>query len=59
LSCQFYNWWLRLQGDSPISGLMLFTLSATVFVIAGAFIYLHKTIMDVRSTASTKAYCPA
>ena len=28
-----------MQGDNPISWLMFFTLAATVFIIAGAFIY--------------------
>lgn len=32
-----------MQGDNPISWLMFFTLAATVFVIAGAFIYFLRS----------------
>ena len=32
-----------MQGDSPISWLMFFTLAATTFVIAGAFIYFLRS----------------
>ncbi|MET0967755.1 MAG: hypothetical protein ABWY18_01025 [Tardiphaga sp.] len=32
-----------MQGDSPVSWLMFFTLAATVFVIAGAFIYFLRS----------------
>jgi hypothetical protein len=32
-----------MQGDSPISWLMFFTLTATVFVIVGAFIYFLRS----------------
>lgn len=28
-----------MQGDAPVSWLMFFTFAATIFVIAGAFIY--------------------
>jgi hypothetical protein len=32
-----------MQGDNPISWLMFFTLAATVFVVAGAFIYFLRS----------------
>jgi hypothetical protein len=32
-----------MQGDNPISWLMFFTLAATVFIIAGAFIYFLRS----------------
>lgn len=32
-----------MQGDNPISWLMFFTLAATVFVIAGAFVYFLRS----------------
>jgi hypothetical protein len=32
-----------VQGDNPISWLMFFTLAATVFIIAGAFIYFLRS----------------
>ena len=42
-----------MQGDSPISWLMFFTLAATTFVIAGAFIYFlrSRTNRDIASEA--------
>jgi hypothetical protein len=33
----------NMQGDNPISWLMFFTLAATVFVIAGAFLYFLRS----------------
>jgi hypothetical protein len=33
----------EMQGDNPISWLMFFTLAATVFIIAGAFIYFLRS----------------
>ncbi|HLG81983.1 MAG TPA: hypothetical protein VKY22_13270 [Bradyrhizobium sp.] len=32
-----------MQGDNPISWLMFFTLAATVFIIAGAFIFFLRS----------------
>ncbi|WP_291860926.1 hypothetical protein [Bradyrhizobium sp.] len=32
-----------MQGDNPISWLMFFTLAATVFIIAGAFVYFLRS----------------
>lgn len=32
-----------MQGDNPISWLMFFTLAATIFIIAGAFIYFLRS----------------
>ena len=32
-----------MQGDNPVSWLMFFTLAATVFIIAGAFIYFLRS----------------
>jgi hypothetical protein len=32
-----------MQGDSPISWLMFFTLAATTFIIAGSFIYFLRS----------------
>jgi hypothetical protein len=32
-----------MQGDNPISWLMFFTLAATAFIIAGAFIYFLRS----------------
>jgi hypothetical protein len=32
-----------MHADNPISGLMFFTLAATVFIIAGAFIYFLRS----------------
>lgn len=32
-----------MQGDNPISWLMFFTLAATVFIVAGAFIYFLRS----------------
>lgn len=32
-----------MQGDNPISWLMFFTLAATVFVVAGAFIFFLRS----------------
>jgi len=32
-----------MQGDNPISWLMFFTLAATTFIIAGAFIYFLRS----------------
>ena|SRR5271165_2378641 len=32
-----------MRGDNPISWLMFFTLAATVFIIAGAFIYFLRS----------------
>ena len=32
-----------MQGDNPVSWLMFFTLAATVFVVAGAFIYFLRS----------------
>jgi hypothetical protein len=42
-----------MQGDSPVSWLMFFTLAATVFVIAGAFIYFlrSRTNRDIAAYA--------
>jgi hypothetical protein len=42
-----------MQGDNPISWLMFFTLAATVFVIAGAFIYFLRSRVnrDIASEA--------
>ena len=42
-----------MQGDNPISWLMFFTLAATIFIIAGAFIYfLHsRTNREIASEA--------
>jgi hypothetical protein len=42
-----------MQGDNPISWLMFFTLAATVFVIAGAFIYFlrSRTNRDIAAEA--------
>jgi hypothetical protein len=33
----------EMQGDNPVSWLMFFTLAATVFIIAGAFIYFLRS----------------
>lgn len=42
-----------MQGDNPISWLMFFTLAATTFVIAGAFIYFlrSRTNREIAATA--------
>lgn len=32
-----------MQGDQPVSWLMFFTFAATIFVIAGAFIYFLRS----------------
>jgi hypothetical protein len=42
-----------MQGDNPISWLMFFTLAATTFVIAGAFIYFlrSRTNRDIAAEA--------
>jgi hypothetical protein len=33
----------EMQGDNPVSWLMFFTLAATIFIIAGAFIYFLRS----------------
>lgn len=42
-----------MQGDNPISWLMFFTLAATIFIIAGAFIYFlrSRTNREIASEA--------
>ncbi|PSO26971.1 hypothetical protein [Bradyrhizobium sp. MOS002] len=42
-----------MQGDNPISWLMFFTLAATTFIIAGAFIYFlrSRTNREIAATA--------
>ena len=42
-----------MQGDNPISWLMFFTLAASVFIIAGAFIYFlrSRTNREIASEA--------
>lgn len=42
-----------MQGDNPISWLMFFTLAATTFIIAGAFIYFlrSRTNREIASEA--------
>jgi hypothetical protein len=42
-----------MQGDNPVSWLMFFTLAATVFIIAGAFIYFlrSRTNREIAATA--------
>ncbi|MGA7803195.1 hypothetical protein [Bradyrhizobium sp.] len=42
-----------MQGDNPISWLMFFTLAATVFVIAGAFIYFLRSRANREIAAAT------
>jgi hypothetical protein len=44
---------MQMQGDNPISWLMFFTLAATVFIIAGAFIYFlrSRTNREIAATA--------
>lgn len=37
------QWRLPVQGDNPISWLMFFTLAATTFITAGAFIYFLRS----------------
>jgi hypothetical protein len=41
-----------MQGDNPISWLMFFTLAATVFILAGAFIYFLRSHTN-RAIAAT------
>jgi len=42
-----------MQGDNPVSWLMFFTLAATTFIIAGAFIYFlrSRTNRDIAAEA--------
>jgi hypothetical protein len=42
-----------MQGDNPISWLMFFTLAATIFIIAGSFIYFlrSRTNREIASEA--------
>ena len=42
-----------MQGDNPISWLMFFTLAATVFIIAGAFIYFLRSRTNREIAAET------
>jgi hypothetical protein len=42
-----------MQGDNPISWLMFFTLAATIFVIAGAFIYFLRSRTNREIAAAT------
>jgi hypothetical protein len=42
-----------MQGDNPISWLMFFTLAATVFIIAGAFIYFLRSRTNREIAAAT------
>jgi hypothetical protein len=42
-----------MQGDNPISWLMFFTLAATVFIIAGAFIYFLRSRANREIAAAT------
>jgi hypothetical protein len=42
-----------MQGDNPISWLMFFTLAATVFTIAGAFIYFLRSRTNRKIAAAT------
>lgn len=42
-----------MQGDSPVSWLMFFTLAATVFIIAGAFIYFLRSRSNREIAAET------
>jgi hypothetical protein len=50
---QLDNWRPSMQGDNPISWLMFFTLAATTFAIAGAFIYFlrSRTNRDIAARA--------
>jgi hypothetical protein len=43
----------EMQGDNPISWLMFFTLAATVFIIAGAFIYFLRSRINREIAAAT------
>jgi hypothetical protein len=42
-----------MQGDNPVSWLMFFTLAATIFILAGSFIYFlrSRTNRDIASNA--------
>jgi uncharacterized iron-regulated membrane protein len=42
-----------MQGDNPISWLMFFTLAATVFIVAGAFIYFLRSRTNREIAATT------
>ena len=42
-----------MQGDNPVSWLMFFTLAATVFIIAGAFIYFLRSRTNREIAAAT------
>jgi hypothetical protein len=42
-----------MQGDNPVSWLMFFTLAATVFIIAGAFIYFLRSRANREIAAAT------
>jgi hypothetical protein len=42
-----------MQGDNPVNWLMFFTLAATVFIIAGAFIYFLRSRTNREIAAAT------